>query len=64
MSEVQEIHIVLVSDEPERVYPALTLILAATTFGAKSHLYCTMNGLDVFKKGSSKNISLAGMPPV
>jgi len=64
MDESQELHIVLVSNEPERVYPALTLILAASTFGVKSYLYCTMKGLDVIKKDSADRISMPGMPPV
>ncbi|MEM2058501.1 MAG: hypothetical protein QW797_08540 [Thermoproteota archaeon] len=64
MSGPQELHIVLVSNEPERVYPALTLILAASALGAKPHLYCTMKGLDVVRRDSSGKISMPGMPPV
>jgi len=64
MSEPQELHIVLVSNEPDRVYPALTLILAAGALGAKPYLYCAMRGLDVVKKGSTDKISIPGMPPV
>jgi predicted peroxiredoxin len=64
LTEVQELHIVLVSNEPERVYPALTLILTASTLGVKSYLYCTMKGLDVVRKDLAGKISMPGMPPV
>lgn len=60
----QEIHIVLVSNEPERVYPALTLILAASALNVKAYLYCTMKGLDVVLKDKMNKISLPGMPPI
>lgn len=57
-------HIVLVSNEPERVYPALTLILAASALNVKAHLYCTMKGLDLVRKDTMSKISMPGMPPV
>ncbi len=60
----QELHIVLVSNEPERVYPALTLILAATALNVKAHLYCTMKGLDLVRKDTITKISMPGMPPI
>lgn len=53
--EQQEVHIVLVSNDPNRAYPALILALGSLTMGAKCKLYCTMSGLDVVKReGSSK----------
>ena len=64
MSVGQELHIVLVSNEPERVYPALTLILAARALNVKAYLYCTMKGLDVVHKENMDKIVLEGMPPV
>jgi len=64
MSVGQELHIVLVSNEPERVYPALTLIIAARTLNVKAHLYCTMKGLDVVHREKMDKIILEGMPPV
>jgi predicted peroxiredoxin len=60
----QELHIVLVSNEPERVYPALTLVLAASTLNVKAHLYCTMKGLDLVRKDTMNKISMPGMPPI
>lgn len=63
MSQRQELHIVLVSNDPQRVYPALTLILAASALGVKAHLYCTMGGLDVVRKDTSGKISMPGLPP-
>jgi|SRR5689334_16943877 predicted peroxiredoxin len=58
----QEVHIVLVSNDPNRAYPALTLALGAVTMGAKCKLYCTMSGLDIVKKGGSSKITMPGAP--
>lgn len=60
----QEVHIVLVSNDPNRAYPALTLALGAVTMGAKCKLYCTMSGLDIVKKGGSSKITMPGTPPL
>lgn len=62
MSEQQEVHIVLVSNDPDRAYPALILALGSVTMGAKCKLYCTMSGLDVVKKGGASKISMPGAP--
>jgi predicted peroxiredoxin len=64
MSQQQEVHIVLVSNDPQRVYPALTLILASISLGVRAHLYCTMGELDVIRKDTADKISMPGMPPV
>src|SRR6478736_870651 len=58
----QEVHIVLVSNDPNRAYPALTLALGAVTMGAKCKLYCTMSGLDIVKKGGASKITMPGAP--
>ena len=42
--EQQEVHIVLVSNDPNRAYPALILALGTITMGAKCKVYCTMSG--------------------
>ena len=60
----QEVHIVLVSNDPNRAYPAFTLALGAVTMGAKCKLYCTMSGLDLVKKGGSSKITMPGAPPL
>ena len=60
----QELHIVIVSNDPMRVYPAVTLALGATAVGAKAHLYCTMAGLDVVRKDAGERIIFQGMPPI
>jgi predicted peroxiredoxin len=60
----QELHMVLVSNDPQRVYPALTLALGATAIGAKAAIYCTMGGLEAIKKDTAPKIQLPGMPPV
>src|SRR5438552_4167348 len=62
--EQQEVHIVLVSNDPNRAYPALILALGTITMGAKCKLYCTMSGLDVVKRGGSSKITMPGAPPL
>jgi peroxiredoxin family protein len=37
----QEVHIVLVSDEPTRVYPAFQLAMGVASIGLKAQIYCT-----------------------
>jgi len=62
--EQQEVHIVLVSNDPNRAYPALILALGTITMGAKCKLYCTMSGLDVVKRGGASKITMPGTPPL
>ena len=64
MSEQQEIHMVLLSNEPERVYPAFMLALGAVAMDVKVNVYCAMKGLDVVKKGAAEKIQLPGAPPL
>jgi len=64
MSEQQEVHIVLLSNEPGRAYSALVLALGSVTMGAKCKLYCTMNALDIVKKGGAAKITMPGAPPL
>ena len=60
--EEQEVHIVLISNEPGRAYSALVLALGTVTMGAKCKLYCTMNGLEIVKKGGATRITMPGAP--
>src|SRR5487761_1005186 len=60
----QELHIIIISNDPSRVYPAVTLALGATAVGAKAHLYCTMAGLDIVRKDAGERIKFQGMPPI
>lgn len=62
--EQQEVHLVLASNEPGRVYSALVLALGTVTMGAKCKLYCTMGALDIVKKGGASNITMPGVPPL
>ena len=62
MSEQQEVHIVLLTNEPGRAYSALVLALGSVTMGAKCKLYCTMGGLEVVKKGGASKITMPGAP--
>ncbi|MEM4311727.1 MAG: DsrE/DsrF/DrsH-like family protein [Nitrososphaerales archaeon] len=55
---------VLISNEPNRVYPALVLALGATAMGSKVKVYCAMNGLDVIRKGGADKIQMPGLPPL
>lgn len=60
----QEVHIVLVTNDPNRAYPALILALGTVTMGARCKLYCTMSGLDIVKRGGSSKITMPGAPPL
>jgi predicted peroxiredoxin len=60
----QEVHLVLVSNEPGRAYSAFVLALGAIAMGAKSRIYCTMGGLDIVKKGGAAKIHIVGAPPL
>lgn len=62
--EKQEVHIVIVSNDPARVYPAVTLALGATAMGSKVKLYATMNGLDLIRNDAGERIKMPGMPPI
>ena len=64
MSEQQEVHIVLISNDPDRAYSALVLALGSVTMGAKCKLYCTIGGLDVVRKGGASKITMPGAPPL
>lgn len=44
IEEQQEVHIVLVSNDPNRAYPAVIPALGTITMGAKCKVYCTMSG--------------------
>jgi len=59
-----KLHLVLLSNDPERVYPALTFTLSAAAMGDEAHLYCTMGGLDLVHPERRQAIQLEGMPPV
>ncbi len=63
-SEEQEVHIVLVSKDPNRAYPAFVLALGSVAMGAKCKVYCTMDALEIVKKGGASKITLAGAPPL
>ncbi|MEM0446494.1 MAG: DsrE family protein [Candidatus Nitrosocaldus sp.] len=60
----QEVHIVLVSKEPSRAYPAFVLALGSVAMGTKCKVYCTMDALEIVKKGGAAGITLAGAPPL
>ncbi|MER5175308.1 MAG: DsrE family protein [Candidatus Nitrosocosmicus sp.] len=60
--EQQEVHLVLVSNDPGRAYSALVLALGSVTMGAKCKLYCTMGGLEIIKKGGASKITIPGAP--
>lgn len=64
VEEQQEVHIVLVSKEPSRAYPALVLALGSVAMGAKCKVYCTMDALEIVKKGGAAKITLPGAPPL
>ncbi len=60
----QELHIVLLSNDPARTYPALSLAMGAAAMGAKARVYCTTAGLDLVRKGAADKVQLPGFPPL
>jgi len=60
----QELHIVLLSNDPGRAYPAFSLAMGAIAMGTKAKIYATSNGLDVVVKGGADKIQMPGMPPL
>ncbi len=60
----QEVHLVLASNDAGRAYSAFVLALGAVTMGAKCKLYCTMNALEILKKGGASKIVMPGAPPL
>lgn len=63
MSAQQEPHVVLLSNDPNRVFPALSLVLGARAMGVPGSLYCAQAGLDAVLKEKSEKIQLPGYPP-
>ena len=63
-TEEQEVHIVLITNDPGRAYSAFVLALGAVAMGAKCKIYCTMAGLDIVKKGGAAGIQMKGAPPL
>lgn len=62
MSEEQEVHIVLLSNEPGRAYSAFVLALGSVAMGTKCKVYCTMQALELVKKGGADKITMPGVP--
>ncbi len=60
----QEFHIVLLSSEPFRAYPAIQLAMGAVAMGAKAKVYCTSSGLDIVRKAAADEIQMSGYPPL
>ncbi len=60
----QELHIVLVSNDPARAYPAVQLALGAAAMGHKAKIYATTSGLEVVRKDGVDKISMPGFPPL
>ena len=50
----QELHIVLLSNDPERAYPAFQLAMGAAAMGHKARVYATTAGLDLLQKGGRR----------
>lgn len=63
-SEQQEVHLILASDDVSRAYSAFVLALGSAAMGVKCKLYCTMNALDIVKKGGASNYKMPGAPPL
>jgi len=62
--EQQEVHLVLASDDVGRAYSAFVLALGSAAMGIKCKLYCTMNALNIVKKGGASRFTIPGAPPL
>src|SRR2546428_12870421 len=60
----QELHIVLVSNDPERAYPAFQLAMGAAAMGHKARVYATTAGLDLLRQGAPDKVQPPGYPPL
>src|SRR2546422_390738 len=60
----QELHIVLLSNDPQRAYPAFQLAMGAAAMGHKARIYATTAGLDLLRKGAADKVQLPGYPPL
>ena len=60
----QELHIVLVSNDRQRAYPAFQLAMGAAAMGNKARIYATTAGLELLKKGAADKVQLPGYPPL
>lgn len=58
-----KLHLVLLSNDPKRIFPALMLSLASAAMGDDVRLYCAMDGLDLVHKERRKSIQMQGAPP-
>jgi len=58
-----KLHIVLLTNDPERVYPALMFAFSAAAMDDEVNLYCTMGGLDLIHPERRRAIGMDGMPP-
>lgn len=58
-----KLHVVLLSNDPNRVYAALMFTLTAAAMGDEANLYCAMSGLDLVHPKRREAIEMEGMPP-
>ncbi len=59
-----KLHLVLLSNDPKRVFPALMLSLASASMGDDVRFYCAMDGLDLVHRERRKSIQMQGAPPI
>jgi predicted peroxiredoxin len=56
--------IIVAGDTPDRAYPPFILATTAAASDMEVHLYFTMMGLNLIKKGVAEGISMPGAPPL
>lgn len=60
----KKIAIIVSGDTPDKAYPPFILATTAAASDMECHLYFTMMGLNVIKKGVAEGISMPGAPPL
>jgi predicted peroxiredoxin len=60
----KKIAIIVSGDTPDKAYPPFILATTAAASDMECHLYFTMMGLNVIKKGFADEMAMPGAPPL
>ncbi|MFX1520881.1 MAG: DsrE/DsrF/DrsH-like family protein [Promethearchaeota archaeon] len=60
----KKVAIIVSGDTPDKAYPPFILATTAAASDMECHLYFTMMGLNIIKKGVAEGISMPGAPPL
>ena len=60
----KKIAIIAAGDTPDKAYPPFILATTAAASDMECHMYFTMTGLNIIKKGVAERIAMPGAPPL